>query len=270
MSSPRPLLLALAALCLPAALARHKPFDAFPEIDVELGAIHQQENPYHDGEYGDLVAVSLDPVATAGPSPTPLPPQDKPVIAECENFTVTGGAFNVTLWGQDHYFGATLSNTFVSRQALLHASNRSVGTAAGTATVPKAGVWYAIVRYEAPYRFSAEFEVTLKQGGAAKLSKLYGRRSSPKVWGFGYSLPNHEIGGCSWDPTPECHWAWGATENWVYEYYPVTLAAGAVDIALSVTNTSSDGDPLGDRNVDMVMLYQNLSDIQMRMQNEQR
>ena len=101
-------------------LARHKPFDAFPEIIVELDAFHLQQNPYHDGEYGDLVAVSLDPTTTAGPTPAPLPPQDHPVIVECENFTITGDAFNVTLWGQNHYFGATLSNTFVSRQALLH------------------------------------------------------------------------------------------------------------------------------------------------------
>ena len=44
--------------------------------------------------------VSLDPV-----------PTDWPIIAEAENFTLSGG-WSVTEWGQDHYYGATFSNTF--------------------------------------------------------------------------------------------------------------------------------------------------------------
>ena len=41
---------------------------------------------------------------------------------------------------------------------------------------------------------------------------------SHQLWAFGWSKVNHEIGGCDLDPTPECHWTWGATENWVTEY----------------------------------------------------
>ena len=132
-----------------------------------------------------VVAVSLDPI------PTPWP-----IIAEVENFTLVAevGPFNVTAWGQDHYFGATLSNTFVSRQALLHATNQSIGTATGTASIPKAGAWYAIVRYEAPYRFSAEFTLTPKQG-AVKLTNLRQAQESENLglWVFAAEPRNRRV-----------------------------------------------------------------------------
>ena len=205
--------------------------------------------------------VTLDPIATVWP-----------VILEAENFTVAPpGAWNVTTWGRDHYYGATFSNTFVSRKALLHATADSVGTASGTAAIPTAGTWYVAVRYEAPYRFGAEFTLTVKQGAAVKLTKLYGKRTSPKIWAFGWSAKNHDIGGCTLDPTPECHWTWGATENWVWEYYATTLAVGATTFAISVVNsTSVAGDPRGDRNIDAILLTQNLTDIKMRELSEQQ
>ena len=57
-----------------------------------------------------------------------------PVIAEAENFTLssanaTNPGFKVTHWGQDHLYGATFSNTFASRKALLHSTKDSIGTA---------------------------------------------------------------------------------------------------------------------------------------------
>ena len=42
---------------------------------------------------------------------------------------------------------------------------------------------------------------------------------------------------CGADPTPECHWTWGATENWVWEYYPAHLAAGEATFDITITNT---------------------------------
>jgi hypothetical protein len=70
-------------------------------------------------------------------------------------------------------------------------------------------------------------------------TKVYGQRASPKLWAFGWSKTNHIIAGCDLDPTPECHWTWGATENWVTEYYPVPLKAGTANIEISITNTTS-------------------------------
>ena len=207
------------------------------------------------------VDASLDPEGTFWP-PT----------AEIENFTVTPrGTIRAVEWGREHYFGATFSDTFASRKALLHAPANATGRAVGSMIVPSAGTWYVCVRYEAPYRFEADFTVTVSQGGATRLTKVYGKRSSPKIWPFGWSLKNHEIAGCGADPTPECHWTWGATEGWVWEYYPASLAAGSVALTIDVANTSSvKGGLLGDRNLDVVLLTNNLTDISMRMLNEQQ
>ena len=145
--------------------------------------------------YDDLDYVSLDPIATVWP-----------VIVECENMTITpadGSGFNVTTWGRSHYYGATFSNTFVSRKALLHSRADSIGAASSAATIPLAGIWYVAVRYEAPFRFASEFTLSVKQGSAVKLSKLFGKRTSEKIWAFGWSAKNHEIAGCGLDPTPE-------------------------------------------------------------------
>ena len=74
---------------------------------------------------------------------TPLPTTFWPPVAEIENFTVSPpGAFNVTGWGRDHYFGATFSNSFASRMALLHAPAAAAGVASGKLTVPSSGTWY--------------------------------------------------------------------------------------------------------------------------------
>ena len=75
----------------------------------------------------------------------------------------------------------------------------SAGVASGKLSVPSAGTWYVAVRYEAPYHFEAEFTVTVKQGLATRLTKLYGRRSSPKIWAFGWSARNHQTGFCGAD-----------------------------------------------------------------------
>ena len=121
---------------------------------------------------------------------------------------IENGDMYVTSWSGDHLYGATFSNTFASRKALLHATNESVGTATSPAgvRVPHSGRWYVCVRYEAAYRFETDFTLTVKQGAATRLKRLYGLRKSPKIWAFGWSALNHEIAGCSLDPTPECHW----------------------------------------------------------------
>ena len=203
--------------------------------------------------------VSLDPPHTFWPP-----------AAEIENFTVSPpGAMLPTGWGRQHYFGATFSDTFASRLALLHAPASAVASASGRVSVPSAGTWYVCVRYEAPYRFEVDFTVTASQSGVRKLAKLYGRRSSPKIWPFGWSQRNHQIAGCGANPTPECHWTWGATEGWVWEFYPARLTAGEVEIKIEVANTTRSG-VLGDRNLDVVLLTNNLTDIRMRMVNEQQ
>ena len=102
---------------------------------------------------------------------------------------------------------------------------------------------------------------------------MYGLRKTPKIWGFGWSALNHKIGGCTPDPTPECHWTWGATENWVWEYAAAELTEGDVTFEIAIANTTSSRDAgalLADRNIDAILLTDNMTDIEMREANEQQ
>ena len=273
--------LLLSALVAVTLVHGSPPWPSGNRTDVKFNI---KKAPYRHAE---LFGVDLPGAVAAGTSGNRTVEADPPgpyfetwpVVAEAENFTLTPAtesnpAFSVTNWGQDHFYGATFSNTFASRKALLHSTKDAVGTAtSGSVAVPRAGTWYVCVRYEAAFRFETEFKLTVKQGGAAKLTQYYGQRASKKIWPFGWSLLNHEIGGCELDPTAECHWTWGATENWVWEYYPVTLAASDVTFELDVSNVTSEPRTMGmltDRNVDAVMLTQNLTNIQNRMLFEQQ
>jgi hypothetical protein len=90
------------------------------------------------------------------------------------------GAFNVTGWGRDHYYGATFENTFAHNKALLHSTKYSVGKATGSMQIPRAATYYVGVRYEAAYLFETEFTLTVSQGGP-KFTKIYGQRASLAV-----------------------------------------------------------------------------------------
>ena len=58
----------------------------------------------------------------------------------------------------------------------------------------------------------------------------------------------------------------------MWEYYPAQLSAGDVSIELTMSNATAAGatGPLADRNLDAVLLTNNLTDIKMRMENEQQ
>jgi hypothetical protein len=50
--------------------------------------------------------------------------------------------------------------------------------------VPAAGSYTVLVRYEAAYRYTSPFRLEVAQGGVMKLSRVYGKRSSLKIWAF--------------------------------------------------------------------------------------
>ena len=52
---------------------------------------------------------------------------------------------NVTTWGRDHYFGATFSDTFASRMALLHAPASTVGKAIAGRSY---SFWYTFFKWQ--------------------------------------------------------------------------------------------------------------------------
>ena len=159
-------------------------------------------------------------------------------IVEAENFTVLGGEWEPRAWAHSPgYFASNSANDFLSRRAYLHAPAHAInGTvAASLVTIKAAGTYTVLMRYEAPYRFETPVLVTVSQGDKQLLSRVYGYRESPKVWGVPYGAGNAKL--CPY-PTAECVWPWGATDNTVWEGVGVTvnLKPGVATITLCVAN----------------------------------
>src|SRR5689334_9172526 len=101
-------------------------------------------------------------------------PASSTVVAEAESFKVVSPGWQAKPWGTN-YYAATLANTFLSRKAYLGAPEQCDRTEATTeVTIPKAGTYLALVRYEAAYRFETQFRLRVTQNGKTKLDRLYG------------------------------------------------------------------------------------------------
>ena len=160
----------------------------------------------------------------------------------------------------------------MSRMGYLQAlSDAPVGSAAEAAlAVPKAGRYTVLVRYEAIYHFDTSFRLQLRQGGELLLDRVYGRREGLKIWAFG---SQRAAGGtsCGGGLQAECLWNYGSTENNVWEGAgvgaEVNLTAGALSLRLlSDGSTAGSVDaPQANRNIDVVVLHPNQTDIQGRM-----
>ena len=113
----------------------------------------------------------------------------KYLIVEAENFTTapitTDSSWAPKAWAHDaNLFSSDVSNVFMNRRAYLHAAaNATVGaSAAATVAIPATGRHTIMARYEAGYRFSSPYNVTVQQGGKVVFQQTYGLRTSPKVW----------------------------------------------------------------------------------------
>ena len=195
-------------------------------------------------------------------------------VIETENFTVISGEWEARAWAHSPgYFASNSANDFMSRRAYLHAPAHAINStiAASNAAIQEAGTYTVLLRYEALYRFETPVLVTVSQAGKQLLSRVYGQRSSLKVWGYPYGH-NMVCAGL----VAECLWPWGSTDNTVWEGVGVTvpLQPGTATVTLEVVRTTSpvplDGAKVrfADRNVDVVMLSPNASDINMRMSHE--
>lgn len=145
-------------------------------------------------------------------------------VIEAENFTVLSGEWEARAWAHSPgYFASNSANDFLSRRAYLHAPAHAInGTlAASVVSIKGAGTYTVLLRYEALYRFETPVLVTVAQEGKVLLSRVYGYRESPKVWGVPYGAGNAKL--CPY-PTAECVWPWGATDNTVWEGVGVTVA----------------------------------------------
>ena len=123
----------------------------------------------------------------------------------------------IQAWAHDpNLFSSDVSNVFMNRRSYLHAAaNASIGApATAVVNIPAAGTYTFLARYEAGYRFSSPFNITVQQNGVNVLQRTYGLRSSPKVWGFAGCTD--EYGGLAMLGA-ECRYNYGTAENMVWE-----------------------------------------------------
>jgi hypothetical protein len=114
------------------------------------------------------------------------------------------------------------------------------------------------------YRFETPFKVTIEQAGEVVMEAVYGRRTNLKVWPFG----GDRIG-CGTGLVAECVWPYGATEGVVWEGVDKTayLRRGMATVTLTAVH-DCESCLVANRNVDLIMLTPNTSDIKMRMAEE--
>ena len=226
-----------------------------------------------------IAATTL--VATAS-APASVPYQRIPYfdqsyyVVEAENFTTSGsgpggggGGWVARRWGDGNYFCSSLDVVFLSRQAYLQAA-AGVEAATATATIEVAhpDTFQVMVRYEMPYHFNVGFRVGIAQGGKSVFSRVYGLRENLKLWPYSSLRSSNES--CAGGLQSECVWMYGPEENDVWEGVgsAVRLEKGPATITLTIdadANAASDDSPLANRNVDLVMLFPNRSDIEARM-----
>lgn len=183
------------------------------------------------------------------------PANDTTVIAEAEEFHITKPGWQAKPFGTN-YFAATFANSFLSRKAYLGAPEECEPTEASIEVdVPKAGKYLALIRYEAAYRFESQFTLTVEQGGAKKLERLYGARDNLRIWAFREKLKK------------EVAWSWGAGENMVWEGHDAFVELQPGPAKLTLKAGKQPGLPAR-RNVDLVMLTSDIAQVNMRIEKE--
>lgn len=183
---------------------------------------------------------------------------DRNIYCEAEEFVDTTGGWKRKRWGEN-FFCATFANCFMSRKAYLSAAPGSKGTATHDIEVPETGEYLVLARYEAPFRFDTTFSVRIIQDGNKRFERVYGSKNSPKIWAF--------QGKDDRKPKPEMLYPWGATENIVWEgdRATVNLLKGKAKIELIARDQPGLA---AARNVDLVVLSPDKTDIANRIQNE--
>ena len=170
-------------------------------------------------------------------------------------------------------------NSFHSRSAYLQAAaNVSSAEARGTVLIRQGGEFNVLVRYEAVYHFNQGFRIEVSQNGTDRFSKVYGLRNNKKLWAFsqirppltnGVVQPAPYTSSCGPGLQPECVWTEGPVENILWEGPgdTVRLEPGLATVTLVIDESSrfaTEESPLANRNLDVIMLFPNSSDIVAR------
>ncbi len=178
----------------------------------------------------------------------------KPIrlIAEAEDFTVEKGEWKVVPY-KENYYASTFAITFLSRMACLGAPEQTKDLAIATQkiSVPAAGEFHVLARYEQPIDFSVEFTLEIEQAGKISYKKNFGRLEDPKIW----ALNGHKR------VAMERYW-WGGTDNIVWQQgETVKLAKGPATLRLVAGPQLDGGKPrlnAARRNIDVICLTNDL------------
>ncbi|MCA9225591.1 MAG: hypothetical protein KDA47_08260, partial [Planctomycetales bacterium] len=211
---------------------------------------------------GKTLALSVVVAAFGFANPANAQPADaandakSTIVCEAESFTPSGSdGWRRGTFGEN-YYAATFANAFISRKAFLGAPEQCEETVATyDATITQPGNYLVLARYEAAYRFETQFRIVVEQAGQKKWNRLYGARKNLKIWAFREQLKD------------EVAWSWGAGENVVWEGHDarVALQPGRVTIKLIA---AKQPEPAARRNVDLVMLTNDLEQVQTRIEKE--
>jgi hypothetical protein len=177
------------------------------------------------------------------------------LICEAEEFQTDDKGWQAKTLGTN-YYAATFAISFLSRKAYLGAPEQGETTSAKLdVVVPKDGSYLALARYEAPFRFEAQFRLVIEQNGKKVLDRLYGARDNLRIWAFREKLKK-EVG-----------WPWGAVENFVWEGHDaaVNLKAGKATLTLIA---GKQPEPAARRNVDLIMLTSDQKQVKDRIDKE--
>lgn len=228
------------------------------------GNVARPRGPRWVGLLGMVAWLSAGGAASAAAWEAPAKYRaDRPVLAapdgafycEAEEFHIDRPGWEPRRWGENYYAG-TFANCFLSRKAFLAAPEDCEETTASVVVqVNQPGRYLVLVRYEAPYRFHAQFRVQVRQADRVRLDRLYGARQNVKIWPFGKRLQT------------EVAWPWGATENIVWEGHDawVELEPGPARITLVAGRQPA---PAARRHVDLIMLTRDAADVQRRIEKE--
>ena len=207
-----------------------------------------------------FTAVGLASLAQTAPPPVRL-------IAEAEDFTIKDRApargQAAAGWGvlpyRENYYASTFAITFLSRMGCLSAPEQlpagKTTVAEQQVTIPAAGDYRVLARYEQPYHYSCEFTVEVVQQNKVVGRHLFGRLEDPKIWGLNRG-----------QEAPMVRYWWGGTDNIVWQNPgSVKLAAGPATLRLIAGTQTDGGKPrvnAAKRNIDVVMLTTDVQGIE--------
>lgn len=188
----------------------------------------------------------------------PLP--DGSLVLEAEEFRVLTPGWQARNWGEN-YYAATIANTFLSRKAFLGAPvTGETSKASIQLQIEEGGDYLVLARYEAAFRFETQFMIRIEQGGQTVFERMYGARDNIKIWPFRRGLQT------------EIAWRWGAVENIVWEGWLgddetpfASLKPGRATLYLIAPPQTGDA---AKRNVDLIMLTQDVDRIKARLDNQ--